>query len=485
MTHVNRGTATWPDLFQSQGMKLLAVYCSGIWLYAADGLMVATMLPKIVPELGGAELIGWAGALFQALAIVSGAFSVFLVRRWHISKTFYASVAGFAIGCVLSAIAQDMLMFQIGRLIQAFFGGGLISVASIGVTQIFPSHLRIKAYALQSIVWGIAAFGAPLLGAVFAEYTGWRVGFYYVAIAACLVGIAARFAYRSHPSLSLDSRETKAEKLPVVRLLLLFLGVGSVATASLFASPFVGGALVILGLISTALFVRRDQKMGSASLLPVGAISTKRPMGQMMAFMFFAACATIAMGVFGPLLLADAFGLSPIYIGYLLFISAAGWTMMATLLSGVSRAQEPRVIVLSGWAILLSAPAIAFGFHFENLWLIAIGLFLDGAGFGACWGVLFRRTTQHESAHENERIASAINTAQRAGLAFGAALLSIVCNQIGFSESMSMETAKQIGLVMMLVSTLFGLPALWGAIKFARVPEEDIHADAEELSSNG
>lgn len=471
-----QSTATWRDLFGSSGMKLLIVYCSGIWLYAADGLMVATMLPKIVPELGGAELIGWAGALFQALAIVSGAFSVFLVRRWHVSKAFYASVVGFALGCIMSGLAPNMFTFQIGRLVQAFCGGGLISIASIGVTQIFPTKLRIKAYALQSIVWGIAAFGAPLLGAVFAEYTGWRNGFFYAALIACIVGIAAIFAYRSLARKQPEVEEPNTEKLPIVRLLLLFFGVSCVATASLLTSSVMAGALVVIGLIATAIFVLRDKNMGPAALMPQGAFSAKRPMGQLMTFMFFASCATIAMGVFGPLLLADAFGISPISIGYLLFLSAAGWTLMAAILSGVSRAQEPMIIVLAAWAIAVSSPIIAWGFYAENLWPIAIGLFLDGAGFGACWGILFRRTTQHAVAHENERIASAISTVQRAGLAFGAAFLSIVCNQIGFSDVMSPHTAKQVGLIAMLASSIFGLPALWGAIKFASVEETQIHA---------
>lgn len=466
----------WKDLFRSEGAMLLAVYGSGIWLFAADGLMVATLMPVIVPDLGGAELIGWAGALFQAFSIVAGAFSVFLVRKWKISRAFLFNVAGLLVGCLISASAPDMLVFQIGRLFQAFCGGALVSLANIGVTHAFAPALRVRAFAVISVIWGVAAFGAPLIGALFAEFAGWRTAFYYAAAIAAGVGIAAIFAYRRDRNGEAGEMEASTERFPLIRMILITLGVSLIATASLVADTFIALMLIGAGVVASILYGWRDRLSGPAALLPAKAYSPSTPIGAMSAFVFFGSMATVAMGVFGPIILADAYHLPPLTIGYLLFLAAAGWTLMAAILSGITSHQEPMVIRIAAIVIVLSSPVITLGFATDNLWLIGVGLFMDGAGFGACWGLLLRRSTQHPDAQENARISSAVNTIQRSGLAIGAAFLSVLCNRLGFSDSMTPEVARSVGFWVMLASSLFGIPALYAAMRFARVPEDAIHA---------
>ncbi|MCB9992757.1 MAG: MFS transporter [Hyphomicrobiaceae bacterium] len=465
----------WRDLFRSEGAFLLAVYGSGIWLFAADGLMVATLMPVIVPDLGGAELIGWAGALFQAFSIVAGAFSVFLVRKWRISRAFLFNVAGLLVGCLVSAAAPDMLTFQIGRLFQAFCGGALVSLANIGITRAFAPELRVRAFAVISVIWGLAAFGAPLIGALFAQFATWRTAFLYAAAIAVGVGIAAIFAYRGQKDGSDDS-EPSEERFPLTRMALITAGVTLVATASLVNDTFAALTLIGGGIVASVLYARRDRISGPTALLPAHAYDPKTPIGAMSAFVFFGSIATVAMGVFGPIILADAYQLPPLEIGYLLFLAAGGWTLTAAVLSGVAGHQEPAIIRAAALVIVLSSPAITYGFATDSLWAIGLGLFMDGAGFGACWGLLLRRSTQHPDVQENARISSAVNTIQRAGLALGAAFLSVLCNRIGFSDAMTPEVARSVGFWMMLVSSVLGVPALVAAFRFARVPEEAIHA---------
>lgn len=467
--------ASWGELLRAPGLALLVIYCSGVWLFAADGLMVATLMPVLVPEIGGAELIGWAGALFQALAIVSGALSVFLVRKWRISSAFISNCTGFMLGCLISSLAQDMVQFQAGRLVQALCGGALVSLAHIGVTQIMPSRLRVRAFALISIIWGFAAFSAPLVGAYFAEFVGWRGAFYFAAGLAAIVGISAYFAYRAQAG-NADESATSSEPFPIVRLAYLTAGVSLIATASLVSNWLLPLILIVFGIALSALFAVRDASAGKYALMPKGAFDPRTAIGAVHYFVFFAGAATIAMGVFGPLLLAAAFDLSPLVIGYLLFLAAAGWTLLAALLSGVRPQDEPRIIFAGAIVIVLSSPLIAIGFATSNLWLVGLGLFADGAGFGSCWGLILRRTTQHPDQRENERISSAINNVQRAGLAFGAAFLSVLVNALGYEQILGVEHARQMGFWMMAASTLIGLPALIAAFRFSRVPEAEIHS---------
>lgn len=72
---------SWSEFLASPYAPSLALVCLAVWLHAADSLIVATMLPSIVAEIGGAALVGWAVSLYEIGSIVAGAASALLVVR--------------------------------------------------------------------------------------------------------------------------------------------------------------------------------------------------------------------------------------------------------------------------------------------------------------------------------------------------------------------------------------------------------------------
>ena len=65
--------AGWGDLVTRRAAPHLLVVCFGVWLHAADGLLVATMSPAILADIGGAPLLAWTLALYELGSIVAGA----------------------------------------------------------------------------------------------------------------------------------------------------------------------------------------------------------------------------------------------------------------------------------------------------------------------------------------------------------------------------------------------------------------------------
>ena len=57
-------TARWRDLFVRKHVASLLVICLAVTLHAADGLLVATMLPVIVADIGGTHLMFGVGMIF-------------------------------------------------------------------------------------------------------------------------------------------------------------------------------------------------------------------------------------------------------------------------------------------------------------------------------------------------------------------------------------------------------------------------------------
>jgi hypothetical protein len=49
------GPVGWNEILTRRYGPALALVCLGVWLHAADSLLVATMMPAIVAEIGGRE----------------------------------------------------------------------------------------------------------------------------------------------------------------------------------------------------------------------------------------------------------------------------------------------------------------------------------------------------------------------------------------------------------------------------------------------
>ena len=120
--------AGWKEILGRQYGPSLALVCAGVWLHAADGLLVSTMTPAIVADIGGIALIPWTVALYEIGSIVAGAASGLLALRFGVRRPMALAACLFAFGCAVSALAPEMWVLLAGRLLQGFGGGGLMAL---------------------------------------------------------------------------------------------------------------------------------------------------------------------------------------------------------------------------------------------------------------------------------------------------------------------------------------------------------------------
>ena len=62
--------ASWRDIFKGPRVGIFIVLCFGVWLYAADSTVMATLIPSVVAEVGGEALRALAD--FDATVFVDG-----------------------------------------------------------------------------------------------------------------------------------------------------------------------------------------------------------------------------------------------------------------------------------------------------------------------------------------------------------------------------------------------------------------------------
>lgn len=421
----------WRELLTSRYTPALALVCLAVWLHAADSLIVATMLPSIVADVGGTRLVSWSVSLYQIASVVAGAAAALLTMRYGLRLPMSFAALLFALGCAMSALAPSMPLILVGRALQGLAGGGLVAMSFVAVGVIFPRRYTARAMAAVSTFWGISAFLGPLIGGFFVEFATWRWGFAFFALQA--MGLAVWIAMRkadAPPKLESQS----ARGFPLRRLGLLCLAVLLVSYASVEVRLLQTSALVGLGVACLALFLWLDSRADHDRLLPKAPLDLRQPTGAALVMILCLTAATVAMTTFGPLLVTAIHQTSAVTAGYIVACGSIGWSVMAVTVSGTPERLDRLIIALGVGLIVVSVAGLAYAVPHGPVWLIAAFAMLDGGGFGMAWTFILRRTTALASPGEMQRVAGAIPTIQRLGNALGAALLGIVANVTGITR---------------------------------------------------
>lgn len=431
---------SWRELLGSPYAASLALVCLAVWLHAADSLIVATMLPSIVAEIGGAALVGWSVSLYEVGSIVAGAASALLTLRFGLRAPMSMAAALFGVGCILSAVSPAMPLLLTGRALQGIGGGGLVAMGFVAVGMIFPRRYFARAMAAVSTLWGVSAFAGPLVGGVFVEYATWRWGFAFFACQA--FALALWIVLRSEAGVARST--ANASGFPVKRLALLCLAVVLIAIGGVDVSILRTVPSVAAGLACLIGFLWLDQRAGSSRLLPPRPVDPTRPSGAALLMIVSMSMATIAITAFGPLLVTAIHGVSALTAGYIVACSSIGWSVMAVLVSGLAERFDRLAIGLGMAVVALSIFGFLHAVPNGPVWLIAVYAVMEGAGFGLAWTFTLRRTMKLVDPEEVERVSAAIPTMQRLGYALGAAYVGIVANASGL---LSMETATDAAKV--------------------------------------
>jgi len=262
-----QAAAPWSELFRRSHLALLAILCLGVWLHAADALLVATLMPSAVADIGGVAYLSWTIALYELGSIVAGVATGVAIMRSGLRAVMVSAAAVYAVGCAMSALAPDMGIMLAGRVLQGIGGGMMLAGTFSGMNRLFPERLWIRVVAVISATWGTSSLVGPLIGGLFANFGLWRGGFWAFGAQAVLFGLAAWLLLKSGDA---DDRQ---EAAPVAwgNLALIALGVLAIAAAGAAVSPLWTPAACLAGIALLWLFVRRDQSHA-------GRMLTRRPL---------------------------------------------------------------------------------------------------------------------------------------------------------------------------------------------------------------
>jgi MFS family permease len=228
--------------------------------------------------------------------------------RFGHRRTITASLAVFALGALLAAVAGSVVLLTAARCLQGAAAASVPSALRLLTTLTADGPSRRRAIAAWSAAGASAGASGFIVGGVVTGLTSWRLVFWaYLPLAAALAAAVLRSVPRDRGSGPAGSLNTAAAAVFTAAVMAVVVG------ATLVAEPdrqVAGIAIVVLAAPLTAMFIMIDRR-AAAPLLPVAALRI-RPLRRGTAGAFLNTAATSSAVTLATLYLQDTRHHSPL-----------------------------------------------------------------------------------------------------------------------------------------------------------------------------
>jgi MFS family permease len=449
---MSKETATigWSALLEARWFSAVAVLVGGVLLHSMNVLMLATVLPTVVDDIGGATLLSWTSTAYLASSIVAATCTGYLTSNIGARNAFCIGALVFGTGALICALAPTMALIVAGRFVQGFGGGLLAAIAYVLVRNTFPSELWPRAFALLSGAWSLSVVVGPMVGGVFAQYGNWRGAFL------CVAGLASVLAIGAFRALPGGFAGTGAVRAPGLRVALVCAAIAVMSFSAVAPHALAKCGLVVAAVGLLVLMLAIDRR-AATRLLPGDAFSLHSITGLGLWLILTVSIAYSPLQVFMPIFLQSLHGLDPLSSGYMVAGGSLGWTAISLMVAGFSAPATDRLLVAGPAMMAAGLLGIALLLPLEPAVIVFPAIFMVGAGIGSCWAFIAQRVMAGARKGEEDVAASSIATVQQTGFALGAAVSGLIANAAGLSAGLN---RTDVGQAAFWVPTCFVLAAL-------------------------
>src|SRR5580658_10455863 len=155
-------------LTHAQSQRIVFGVLLPVFLGSLDSTILASALPTIGRDLGEIHLLPW---LITAYLIASTAVTPLYGKISDISGrrvTLMAAIATYIAGSLVCALAPNLLVLILGRVIHGIGGGGLTSMGMIVLGDLAAPKDRGRYYGYFSVTYTSAGACGPALGGLIA-----------------------------------------------------------------------------------------------------------------------------------------------------------------------------------------------------------------------------------------------------------------------------------------------------------------------------
>jgi MFS family permease len=380
---------------------------------AFETLSVATILPKIVTNLGGLSFYGWSFSAYMLATLVGLILAGDEADQRGPAIPFIFGVALFATGLALASAASSMIIFVMSRGVQGFGAGIIASVVYVCVGRGYPEQLKPRMVAVLSSAWVVPGLIGPALAGLVADFVGWRWVFLgLVPVVPLATGLVFPALRKLTPSL-------KRRSLDLPRLLAtagLVAGSGMTLTGLQAQSTPLAIMLILPGLAIGIPSLRR--------LLPPGTLRVKAGLPAAIATIGLLSLAYFGGEAFLPLTLVSIRGQNTIIAGIALTAATLTWTAGSWVQAHLAPRQGRRMLVTIGLLMIALGLAGITSVLIPGIPVIVaiVAWGAGGLGMGLAYSTLSlvvletAPTDQMGSASASMELSSVLGTALGTGL---------------------------------------------------------------------
>jgi EmrB/QacA subfamily drug resistance transporter len=397
-------------------------------LVAIDGTIIATAVPSVVKDIGGAAAFPWLFSVYLLVQAVSVPVYAKLSDTIGRKPIMLIGIGLFLLGSILCGFAWSMPALIAFRVVQGLGAGAVQPMAITIAGDIYTLQERAKVQGYLASVWGIASVVGPTLGGVFSQFVTWR-WIFFVNIPLCIIA-AWMIARAFHETIERTRHRVDylGASLITAGMTLIILAVleGGVAWPwDSFASV---GAFVLGGLMLLA-FVFVEHRVAEP-VLPLWVFSRRLLFSTSLVGLGVGAI-VIGLSAFVPTYLEGAIGVQPIVAGLALAALTLGWPIAASFSGRFYLRIGFRNTVLVGlvFAVAGSVALAAFA-HAPSVAIVASTCFVIGLGMGLI--AVPSLVAAQSSVEWNQRgVVTGANLFSRSiGSAIGAAIFGAIANAI-------------------------------------------------------
>lgn len=422
-----------------------------ITIVAFEAMAVATALPTAARSLHGLAYYGWAFTGFLVSSVVgmvaAGWYSDRNGPRWPV----LVGVTLFLAGLVVAGTAPQMWVLIVGRVLQGFAAGLLLTSMYVVIGSVFADDIRPRIFAAVASAWVVPGLVGPLVAGSLTEHISWRWVFLglvpFVAAAGGFLVPALRQLRRPPVRLS----RARHHRVGLRRISMAVLAAAGIAAVANLGENHDAVSVVaaILGLF--ALIV------GLRALLPQGTVRFEQGIPAAVAFR------GVLAGIFGgmeavvPLTLSVRHGYSPTMAGVPLMCGAVTWAIGSWIQGRMTSPSRPRLMA-TGLALTVVAglgmSAVALDWIAAWAAMPLWGLAGMGAGLALTSAsvVMLESTNDADRGSDSAALQLADSSLSALSTAFVGALVALAANgRISYGVALAIAFAVLAGIAALAI----------------------------------
>ncbi|MET7328964.1 MFS transporter [Nonomuraea sp. NPDC005650] len=329
------------------GPVLLAVLMPAMLATVIASDMVNLVLPSIGAEFGASEAeLAWVVTGFLLMFSIGIPFYGRISDRVSLRHLFAFALLTYAAGSLACALAPDLLVLVLGRIVMGVGAAAIPVLSIIAVTRLMPEDKRGMGIGVISAAAGIGTAAGPAVGGGIGQFLGWSALFWLMLVVALVLLPAA---WRVLPA----EAPAGAERFDLLGGVLLGLGAGLIlfgitqAQVAGLTAPSSWVSLVV-AIVAIALFGWRTVRVAQPFVQP--ALFTNRVYRAAVVVAFLAMIVNLGGLVFVPLLVVDVNGLEPGAGALVMIPAGVAVAVVSPLIGRLTDRIGTRLLVLTGLA---------------------------------------------------------------------------------------------------------------------------------------